>query len=358
MRFWLSFGVANLIGLFFLWLVARELPFAQVSQYLASADLGQLALWSGAFVVVYAISHYARVVRWYELIKPLDAELVPSQVHRACLVGMTAIFLLPLRLGEFVRPYLLANKSSKLSGSALLGTAVVERVIDGLMMTGLLFVTLATYRGDQATGFAMTTGIISALVFVGALSFCLLALWRLEWTLSLVHKLFGIVSTKLAHKLAGLLGDFIQGFQVLIRAKSLGRFMLLTGIYWATNALSMWLLARFGFGLELSLWDMTTVLALLVIGIMIPAGPAMAGNFEYFMTRALAMFVSATLLAQVTAFAATVHILQFVVICTPGFVIMWLDPNARHLISLSQRARDELDVEADGEAAKPEPAQP
>lgn len=346
MRFWLSFGVANLIGLFFLWLVARELPFAQVSQYLSGADLGQLGLWSVVFILVYAMSHYARVVRWYELIKPLDPELEAGQVHRACLVGLTAIFLLPLRLGEFVRPYLLAKKSAKLSGSALLGTAVVERVIDGLMMTGLLFVTLATYRGDQATSFAMTTGIISALIFVGALTFCLLAIWRLEWTLSLVHKLFGIVSTKLAHKLAGLLGDFIEGFRVLIKAKSLGRFMLLTAIYWATNALSMWLLARFGFGLTLSLWDMTTVLALLVIGIMIPAGPAMAGNFEYFMTRALAMFIGATALAQATAFAATVHILQFLVICSPGFVIMWLDPNARHLVSLSERAREELDNEA------------
>lgn len=353
-RFWISFVVANLIGGFFLWLVAKELPLDQVQLQLKQAGAAQLITWSLVFIAVYAVCHWARVVRWHTLIQPLDAQLEAKQVHKVCLVGLTAIFLLPLRLGELVRPYLLAKKTDRVSSSALLGTAVVERVVDGLMMTALLFITLATYRGDKATSFAMTTGIISAGVFVGALTFCLLALWRLEWTLDLVHKIFGVVSEGLANKLAGLLRDFILGFRVLVQGKSLGRFLVQTTLYWLTNALSMWLLARFGFGLEVSLWDMTTVLALLVIGIMIPAGPAMAGNFEFFMTRAMALFVAldqVEISARAAAFAATVHILQFIVIALPGFIVMWLDPSTRHLIALSEQANSALDQDG---AAQPE----
>ncbi len=340
-KFIISFVLANLIGVFFLWLTARELPLGEIKQGLARLDASHLALWALVFVGCYVVCHGARIIRWYDLVKPLDESIKPGVVHRVCLVGFTAILLLPLRLGELIRPYLLSRRTS-LSMSAVLGTAVVERVIDGLVMTGLLFVTLATYRGEASTSFAYATGGISAAVFVGALSFCLGAYWRRTQTVALVHRLFGIVSKGLAEKLAGMLEAFIDGFKALVEAKTIGRFLALTLLYWGSNAVSMWVFARHGFGLDVGVWDMVTVMALLVIGIMIPAGPAMAGNFEYFMTRALGLFVVLEMFGvEVTAFAASVHILQFVVIVVPGFVVMWLDPGSRNLIQLSEAAAEQ-----------------
>ncbi len=342
-KFVISFVLANLIGAFFLWLTARELPMDELKQGFERLDMSHVLTWSMVFVAIYLVCHGARIVRWYDLVKPLDESIEPMKVHKVCLVGFTAILLLPLRLGEFIRPYLLSRRSN-LGMSSLLGTAVVERVIDGLVMTGLLFVTLATYQGTAATGFAYGVGAISAGVFVGALSFCLGAYWRRSQTVALVHTLFGLVSTGLAEKLAGMLEAFIEGFQALVKAHTIGRFLGLTLLYWGTNALSMWVFARWGFGLDVGLWDMVTVMALLVIGIMIPAGPAMAGNFEYFMTRALSLFVVMELFGvEATAFAASVHILQFLVIVLPGFVVMWFDPESRHLISLSGEATEEVE---------------
>lgn len=340
-KFIISFVLANLIGGFFLWLTARELPLTEIKQGIARLDGGHLALWSLVFVGCYVVCHGARIVRWYDLVRPLDPEIPPGVVHRVCLVGFTAILLLPLRLGELIRPYLLSRRT-RLSMSAVLGTAVVERVIDGLVMTGLLFVTLATYQGSASTSFAYGAGAISAGVFVGALSFCLGAYWRQAQTVALVHRVFGVVSQGLAGKLAGMLEAFIDGFRALVQARTIGRFLLLTVLYWGSNALSMWVFARYGFGLDVGPWDMVTVMALLVIGIMIPAGPAMAGNFEYFMTRALSLFVVLEMFGvEVTAFAASVHILQFVVIVVPGFVVMWMDPGSRNLIALSSAASEE-----------------
>lgn len=342
-KFLVSFVLANGIGAFFLWLTARKLPLDQIEEGLERLDGTHLALWSLIFVAVYVICHGARIIRWYDLVRPLDETISPTAVHRVCLVGFTAILLLPLRLGELIRPYLLSRRSN-LGMSALLGTAVVERVIDGLVMTGLLFVTLATYQGSSSTSFAYTVGAISAAIFVGALSFCLGAYWRRAQTVQIVHRLFGLVSEGLAEKLAGLLEAFIDGFRALVVARTIGRFLLLTVIYWGSNAVSMWLLARWGFGLDVGVWDMVTVMALLVIGIMIPAGPAMAGNFEYFMTRALSLFVTLEVFGvEVTAFAACVHILQFFVIVIPGFVVMWFDPESRHLISLSGQASEQVE---------------
>lgn len=340
-RFWLYLTLALGIGGVFLWLAARDLPWGEAGDWLAAEDPAHLLKWGILFVIGYGISHAARVTRWYYLVRPLQEDVDPRLVHRTCVVGLTAILLLPLRLGELVRPYLL-SKRTKLSMSAALGTAVVERVFDGLIVTGLLFVTLATHDGDASSEFARGAGLVSAAIFIPALLVTLLALWSQTFAVSLVRRIAGAVSPKLGDSLAELLGAFIDGFRGLIRARSLAPFVSITAVYWATNAVSMWVLGRFGFGLDLSLWEMTSVLAVVVIGIMIPAGPAGAGNFQFFMLEALALYIAleGTRAVAAGAFAATLHVLQFLIIAAPGLWIMWRDPEARHLVRLSQRARD------------------
>jgi uncharacterized protein (TIRG00374 family) len=338
---------ASAIGLFFLWMAVRKLPYGDIGPYLAEADASRLVIWSTVFVGVYAICHYARVVRWDYLVRPLG-DVETRRVHRASAVGFTAILLLPLRLGEFVRPALLARRS-ELTTSSLLATAVVERVIDGLFVTGLLFLTLTTYTGDQATGFARTTGWISAAIFIPALFVCTLALWRRQWTLQMVDSLVRPVSESGAEFVEELLDDFIDGFTALSDRGTLAGFLGVTGVYWVVNIVSLWILAYFGFGFDVGLWQTATVIAILVIGIMIPAGPALTGNFEFFLTRGMALFVAveaAGVQVAVFAFAALVHILQFVVIVVPGFWVMWTDPAARHLLTISQEAQERLDGES------------
>lgn len=339
LRFAVYFLLANVIGGFFLWLAARDLPFDQIGGYLEQADMAHLGLWAGVFVLIYAICHWARIFRWSYLVRPLSDDVDSMTVHRVCTVGFTAIILLPLRLGELVRPYLLARRT-ELPMSSVLATAVVERVLDGLIMTGLLFVTLAFYSGERATGFATTTGLIAAAIFVPALLVCLLAFWRKEWTINLLRRIGNPISKGLTEKATGMLDEFIEGFRGLLAADELGRYLFVTALYWFTNILSMWVLAKMGFGLDVSLWEVATVLPILVIGIMIPAGPGLAGNFEYFMKEGMELFLSPKLGAEIMVFAATVHILQFLVIVIPGFFVMWSDPEARHLIKLSKQAEE------------------
>ena len=351
-KFALSMIAASIIGLVFLWLSVRGIALDRITDAFAQADKASLAGWCAAFVGVYLISHVARVVRWIDLVRPLDARVSAHQIHRVNLVGSAAILLLPLRVGELVRPYLLVKKSS-LKMSAGLGTAVVERVIDGLVMTGLLFVSLATYSGARATGFATWLGIISACVFVGALVGCLGALrWRAQ-TLRLVERLLSPLSRKLADRIGHTLEAFIDGFQGLVRAHHLGRFMAYTALYWLTNVLSMWMLARHGFGLQVGPWQMSAVLSILVIGITIPAGPGLAGNFQYFLMKGLGLFIAIEALeGRVLAFAATLHLLQLLVIVAPALVVMVIDPQTRHLIDLSQSAERAVMEEGDDEPAE------
>ncbi len=339
-RFWIYLGIATLIGVAFLYLTARELPWGEVDAWAQTADPSHIALWSLIYVAAYSLCHAARILRWNELVRPLG-EVDSAVVHRVSVVGFAAILLLPFRLGEFVRPFLLAKRTS-LSMSAVLGTVVVERVVDGLIVTGCLFLTLATYQGSASPAFAHTTGLISAAVFIPALIVCLSAIWTRDPTIRLLRRIGNPISEALTTRVLALLEAFIDGFRGLVAGRSLLRFLLATAAYWVANVVSMFLLAHFGFGFDVGLWDTTTILAVMVIGLMIPAGPAMAGNFEFFALRGMALFVAIDGVAgvQVAAFAGLLHILQFVVITTPGFVVMWLDPDTRHLIRLSEMAAD------------------
>ncbi|RAL25194.1 hypothetical protein DL240_03005 [Lujinxingia litoralis] len=318
-----SFLAASFIGVFFLWLAARGLPLADVRDYLASADYGRLGLASAAFVLLYIVCHGARVWRWNYLVRPLG-EVSTQQVNRACALGFTAIVLMPLRLGEFVRPMVLA-RSSGLPASGLLATAVVERVMDGLIITALLFAALWTYQGQAPVAFARGAGLLSLMIFLPAIVMCVVAYTRRRWAEVIVEQTLGRISQKLAAAVSGLLMGFVEGFKSLVDGRNLGRFLGATALYWGTNALSMWALLSIGFDLGLNPWEIATVMAVLVIGIMVPAGPAMAGNFEFFMTRGMGLFVDmdvATLAAQVAVFAVLVHVLQLLVIVVPGAWVM------------------------------------
>lgn len=335
--------VAVVIGAGFLYLAIREIHLDTVLQFWRDSDPIEMAGASALFMLMYSICHLARIARWYELVSPI-APVERGLVMRVAAVGFGAIILLPLRLGEFVRPILLARKTP-ISMTSALGTAVVERVVDGLTITGLLFLTLATYDGDKAIASVRAIGFVSAMVFVPALLMCLLAWWRRESAIWLLEVTIGRFSPGFADKLKGLLLAFIDGLYALTRAQALARFLGFSVVYWSFNGLSMWALAQLGFGLEIGPWEAMTVLSVLVVGIMIPAGPAMAGNFEYFLLQGLGLFVALEgekTLGAIGAFAAALHVLQFVVILLPAFYVMIRDPESRGLLKIASTPQDDL----------------
>ncbi len=326
----LSLLLAAVIGVFFLYLAARSVSLGAVGDYLAEVDLLRLAWGAVVFIVLYALCHGARVVRWLFLVRPLG-EVEPSKVYKVGAVGFTAILLLPLRLGELVRPFLMA-RTSKVSGAGALATVVVERVIDGLVVTGLLFAGLWTYSGEASLELARGAGMAAAAIFVPALVMCFVAYYNRRLARRLVMATLGRLSEKWGQRVAKLLEQFATGFAAMSKGGDLIPFLGLTAVYWTANVVSMWALLRIGFDLDIGLWEMVTVLAVLVVGIMVPAGPAMAGNFEFFMLHGIGLYVPVEVEevgAQAGFYAALVHLLQILVIVLPGVWIMIRDRSLR-----------------------------
>jgi len=149
-----------------LYLATRGVDWGAVMASLAGAHPG----WVLMVITVSLVSHMVRAERWRVLLRPvLAAPYWPAL--SATYVGFGASMVLPLRLGEIVRPALFARRTG-IGVPAALSSVVVERMFDMLfvmlcfVLVALTFEDLASYR-TQAWVLAggLVAGILVLFVF-------------------------------------------------------------------------------------------------------------------------------------------------------------------------------------------------
>lgn len=267
-----------------LWLTLRGKDLGAIWAEMQQADYRYLVPYLGILTLV----HLCRTVRWGILLEPV-AKVPFARLNAAAAVGFMALVVLPFRLGEFARPYLVAQRP-KLRVSAALSSVVVERVADGIFTGILLVVTLLAVPDDvQGVRVLRAGGVMVSVAFLGALAFLVVAYRNRELAVRLTAKLVGPFSPKLAGRVGGMMDAFIHGLRLVPSRRKMALFVALTFAYWALNAWGMAVLAR-GFGFDLSPVQACAVLGMLVVGVMIPAGPGMVGTFQGAILIGLGLF--------------------------------------------------------------------
>jgi uncharacterized protein (TIRG00374 family) len=244
--------------------------------------------WLAPYVAILLAIHVIRTVRWGILLEPV-ARIPFSRLNAVAAVGFMALVLLPFRLGEFARPYLIAERP-RLRVSAALSSVVVERVADGLFTAILLILTLlAVPAGTRGLGTFRAAGVVVFIAFASLLAILVLAYLNRPRAVRVTHRLLDPISSRLADRVAGMMDAFIHGLRLVPSRRKVASFFVLTFLYWAVNGWGIQLLAR-GFGFELRLLDAYTLLGVLVVGVMIPAGPGMVGTFQAAVVAGLSLF--------------------------------------------------------------------
>jgi len=267
-----------------LWLTLRGRDLGAIWRAAGEADYRYLV----PYFAVLAAIHLVRTVRWGILLEPV-AKVPFAKLNSVSAVGLMALVLLPFRLGEFARPYLVAERP-RLRVSAALSSVVVERVVDGVFTAGLLVVALLGLpEGSPGLGLLRSAGWLVLLFFAALLAFLAVAYRRGGAAVGLVRRLLSPLSPRLAERAAGMLDAFVHGLRRVPTRGKVALFLALTLAYWGLNAWGMQLLAR-GFGLPLSPVQAFTVLGVLIVGVMIPAAPGMVGTFQYAVLLGLSLF--------------------------------------------------------------------
>ena len=279
--------VSLVIGGGMLYLALKNIDLSKVNHELKSAEWKWLVPYFAAMVA----QHYFRASRWSHLLAPI-VKVPFSRILPIASVGFLAIVALPLRMGEFVRPYLIADPP-RVRMSHGLGTMAVERVFDGLVLSLMCFLVVAQAQRQGVTvpNLILFSGWAAFGLFFAVLVALIMALWKRDQAVTLCRKMLSIFSPKLGDKLAGVAEGIVDGFKVLPNPKHLLSFLFGTLAYWFLNGVAVWILS-YSFGLYLGLWQGIGVMVIVGIGIMVPAGPGFIGNFELFARNALALYVS------------------------------------------------------------------
>ncbi len=155
-----AIGIA--ISVVALALVVRSVDLGAAWESLRHAQPGWLLL----LVLFIAADVVLRAVRWRVLLAPVAA--VPFRATlSSLLVGYLANNVLPARLGEIVRSHDLGERTG-LSRSTILGTIVVERVVDTLVVVVIAAIAILVLSVRGVVASAVLVGVaLSGLLVVG-----------------------------------------------------------------------------------------------------------------------------------------------------------------------------------------------
>jgi len=263
----------------------------QLRAVLGALQWAQVAPYLAAYLGLLVITHLCRTLRWNHLLAPLGVKVPLGPLFAISAVGFMAILALPARLGELVRPGLL-RKGGYMTAAAALGTVAVERIVDGLIISLLVFCAFTAHRGPGAPGWMMPTAYAALGAFTAAMVFLVFAMRRPEPTVRFCVKLTLLprFAPRLAAVLEHKLLDMIRGFAVLRDVPSLTLFVVWSVAYWGATGFGAWLLSR-AFHLELSLVGAYATIGLLGVGISLPNSPGLVGQFQAFTLLGLSLYL-------------------------------------------------------------------
>ena len=291
-------------------LIAGYLAFRNVHLQDVIAGIRQ-ADWISVATVFLLITggQILRASRWGLLLEPLESLSQRLLLPITC-IGFLFVWILPARLGEVVRPYLL-QQNSNVGLSPAMGSIVLERLIDATFLVVLLSICLPALRLPALILTAFKGFVFLLLAAVLLVLFGSLPAFR--------RRFFQVVSRLLPESwvefLTGVADTFYRGMQAVMSVKRLLSVLALTSIIWGT-ALAAFLVLFRSMDLHLGLLAATTVLVLTCLGIALPAAPGFIGNYHYACIVAMGLFGVAKDTAL--AYAILIHFLTLVVLVAMG----------------------------------------
>jgi uncharacterized protein (TIRG00374 family) len=303
----------------FAWFLRNSNP-AEVWGHVRAAKPGYLVL-ALAFVIT---PYWLRTIRWQCLLAPLGPTSFRN-VFRATILGFAALALLPGRVGDVLRPYLIARQE-RLSLPATIATVVMERVLDLVAVLTLLAVFVWTVDDAAVAPSLMRPIEVSALIAAGVAVLLVALMWLLA---THPERIGGIVRTAdrvlphtVVHRLAAWASTFSTGFAAARRPREFALAVAWSFPVWLAFSAETWAVSK-AFGIEMPMPGAFLLQAMLVLGVAVPT-PGGVGSFHAFYKFGATRFFGASEDAAVAA-AIVLHAMSFVPVSIAGLVVMAQD---------------------------------
>jgi glycosyltransferase 2 family protein len=260
------------------------------------------------FITLYFASTASRAMASRTL---LENRPTLPQAYFAMMQGYLLNNLLPLRLGELGRAFLLGRKIN-VSMFHVLSTIVIERVIDLAMAAALTIVVLPRVVAmDWVEPVAYST---LTLVVIGLLSLALMARFRTP-----LHGWVEIIAGRVAlvkKYLLPILDSLLDGLSALTSLRGTALTFSWMGLAWLFGITNYWVLLR-GFVPDAPYWWALFVIGLASFGVALPSAPAALGVFEGAIVAALVLLGVPP--GEALAYAILLHCFHIIISSIFGF---------------------------------------
>lgn len=306
-RFWLGI----LISLVCLVLVLWRIDYREVLVALRQANYAWLIPASLPFAGTIA----SKVLRWQLLFPGDHSRIRRGKLLSALMISYALNTLLPARLGELARAYVI-GESENLSKSLAFSTIVVEKVLD--VLTLLLFLVLLL-PFVALPSWIQQSAMVVAPVFLGLFVLILALAYQRKRTLALAHSIVGRVPWLSAERLLATLDSALSGFDVLISVRTNLKLWGWSLAVWATSGLFM-LLVMVAFHIDAPPAAAFLLLCVTSLGMTVPSSPGYIGVYHWLVVSTLHIFGVDRELALSFAFA--LHALTFLPLTLIGIYCM------------------------------------
>ncbi len=296
-----------------LYLAFRNVDLAATAQSLRSANYWLML----PALAAYFLGVWFRAVRWRCLLQPVK-DLPSQRLFPVVVIGYMANNVLPARMGEFVRSYVLGRQEG-VSVSSVLATIAVERIFDGIAMLTFMasvaaFVPLPGELRDIA--------VVAAVVFAGLVGLLTLGAFSSDVGLRWLERLLRLTPPGPRVRTLDLVERFCVGLRALRSARLLGLIYLYSLLAWTAEAL-MYYVIGLGFALDLPPQAYLLTVAAANLATLVPSSPGYVGPFDAAAIFVLTLFGAGAAVAA--SYTLALHAALIVPVVLLGFYYLWRD---------------------------------
>ena len=321
------------ISIVALFLVVRSVDLAATWNTIITAQ----PQWILAMVAFMVIDIGLRALRWRVLLRPV-ADVPFRHTLPANLVGYLANNILPARLGELVRTDDLGARSG-VPRSTILGTIVVERVVDTVVLVAIASIAILVLSVRGIVASAVLVGLAVTALLIVAIAIGIAA-----------HRLPGAerVATFLDRwpQVRETLARLREGLTIATKAGTIGRALVLTLLAWGCSILAFTAGAQ-AVGIQPTMGQAALLAAGTNLSTAIPAAPGYVGTYELAaVTIGASVGISRD---DALAMAVLVHGFALLITSIGGAIAFALGPRRRHTQAATTGSAPDADA-ADGSA--------
>ncbi|MBI5305723.1 MAG: flippase-like domain-containing protein [Chloroflexi bacterium] len=264
----------------------------------------------------YFVGVGVRAVRWHYLLRSIKP-IPSSALFRTVVIGYMANNVLPLRMGELVRAYVLGAQE-QVSKTATLVTILVERVFDGLTM--LTFIVAASFFLDLGGELNARVQIVSAVFIAVILALAIAAGMPQRVERLAEFGLSRLPSAPLRARALKLMRAMLEGLGVLRSPRDSLAVYALSLVVWLFEC-GMYVVVAFGFNIVLPFAVFLVATALANLVTIAPSTPGYVGVFDAPIVGVLKTFGIDQNLA--TSYTLVLHAALYLPVTLLGLYYLW-----------------------------------